>query len=99
MKIDKLKQRLQKGRPSSSLTISASEDVVDDLAKVALHLGFQDFKTLVRAYIGQGLRTDLARIEANPEIVNLVSSLRRQGISEEVIANTIADSRGLLEAA
>jgi hypothetical protein len=41
----------------------------------------------------------LARIEATPEIVNLVSSLRRQGISEEIIANAIAEARGLVEAA
>jgi hypothetical protein len=99
MKIDKLKQRLQKDRPAASLTINVPDDVVDDFAKVALHLGFRDYTALVRAYIGQGLRTDLARIEATPEIVNLVSSLRRQGISEEIIATAIAEARGLMEAA
>ena len=99
MKIDKLKQRLQKDRPSSSITIKVPEDVIDDLTKVALHLGFTDHHALVRAYVGQGLRADLVRIEATPEIVNLVSSLRRQGISEEIIANAIAEARGLMEAA
>ncbi len=99
MKIDKLKQRLQKDRPVTSITIKVPEDVIDDLTKVALHLGFTDHNALVRAYVGQGLRADLVRIEATPEIVNLVSSLRRQGISEEIIANAIAEARGLMEAA
>ena len=99
MKTDKLEQRLQKDRPSSSITIKVPGDVIDDLTKVALHLGFADHNALVRAYVGQGLRADLERIEATPEIVNLVSSLRRQGISEEIIANAIAEARGLMEAA
>lgn len=99
MKIDKLKQRLRKDRPSSSITIKVPDDVIDDLSKVALHLGFTDHSALARAYVGQGLRADLVRIEATPEIVNLVSSLRRQGISEEIIANAIAEARGLMEAA
>ncbi len=99
MKIERLKQRLQKDRSSSSITIQVPDDVIDDLTKVAMHLGVTDYKALMRAYVGQGLRADLARIEATPEIVNLVSSLRRQGISEEIIANAIAEARGLMEAA
>ena len=33
MKIDKLKQRLQKDRPTLSVTINVPDDVGDDLAK------------------------------------------------------------------
>ncbi|MEP7342112.1 MAG: hypothetical protein ABI977_30560 [Acidobacteriota bacterium] len=64
MKMDKLKQRLRKDRPASTVTIQLPDDVVSDLKQVALHLGFTDYQALVRAYVGQGLRADLERLES-----------------------------------
>lgn len=40
--MDKLKQRLRKDRPTSPVTINIPEDVIGDLQRVALHLGFTD---------------------------------------------------------
>jgi hypothetical protein len=37
------------------------EDVIEDLKKVAPELGFSGYQPLIRAYVGQGLRKDLAR--------------------------------------
>lgn len=99
MKMDKLKQRLRKDRPAAPVTIDLPEDVIGDLKKVALQLGFADYRALVRAYVGQGLRADLERLESTPEVVNLIASLQRQGVAEEVIANAVAEARGQMEAA
>ena len=99
MKADKLKERLRKDRPAASVTINMPKDVVGDLEKVALHLGLADFRALIRAYVGQGLRADLERLESTPEVVNLIASLKRQGVAEEVIANAVAEAKGQLEAA
>ncbi len=99
MKIDKLKERLRKDRPVTEVTIKLPEDVVSDMKRVALHLGFTDFQALLRAYVGQGLRADLERLDATPEVVNLIASLQRQGVAQEVIANAVAEAKGQMEAA
>jgi hypothetical protein len=39
------------------------EDVVEDLNTIAPLLGFSGYQRLIRAYIGQGLRQDLEKLE------------------------------------
>jgi hypothetical protein len=40
--------------------------VVEDLKRVAPSLGFAGYQPLIRAYIGKGLRIDLARLDEDP---------------------------------
>jgi hypothetical protein len=84
MKIETLKQRLNRNRPMTSVTIRMPEDVVEDLKKVAPLLGFSGYQPLIRAYIGQGLRVDLERFESET-VIALVASLKRRGVSDAVI--------------
>ena len=65
MKVESLKKRLDKNRPMTTITIRIPEDVIDDLKRIAPLLGFSGYQPLVRAYIGQGLRTDLERLEGD----------------------------------
>jgi hypothetical protein len=44
----------------------------------------------MRAYIGQGLRTDLQRF-ANTEISTFIESLHRNGVKDEVISVALSD--------
>jgi predicted GNAT family acetyltransferase len=44
---------------------------------------------LIRAYIGKGLRKDLAKLE----IGRVIDSLRRHGVDEKVIAESVAEAR------
>lgn len=84
MKIETLKQRLDRNRPMTSVTIRIPEDVVEDLKRIAPLLGFSGYQPLIRAYIGQGLRVDLERFES--EILTaLVASLKRHGVSASSI--------------
>src|SRR5215210_1168501 len=99
MKINKLKQRLRKDRAMTTISLRIPEDVVDDLKDIAPRLGFSGYQPLIRAYIGQGLRADLERLNENPEISNLVESLRRHGVKDEVIASAMAEVKGSVEAA
>jgi hypothetical protein len=95
MKIVKLKERLQADRPTTMVSIRIPEDVVEDLKHIAPLLGFSGYQPLIKAYIGQGLRADLERLEGNTETVaQLLESLRRQGVGEEIIATAIAESSG-----
>jgi hypothetical protein len=50
MKISKLKKRLQKDRPMTSIELRLPEDVVEDLKQVAAVREFLDYRTLMQAY-------------------------------------------------
>ncbi|WP_019506894.1 hypothetical protein [Pleurocapsa sp. PCC 7319] len=88
MKIETLKQRLRKDRPMKSITLRIPEDVVEDLKKIAPVLGFSGYQPLMRTYIGQGLRKDLEELENDP-FWELIESLKRHGVEEEVINNAL----------
>jgi hypothetical protein len=90
MKIDALKKRLDKSRPMTSVTLRMPEDVVEDLKRIAPLLGFSGYQPLVRAYIGQGLRSDLERFESDT-VTALVESLKRRGVSDELIGEALRE--------
>jgi len=93
MKTQHLRDRLQKERPMATISIRMPEDVVEDLKRVAPVLGFSGYQPLIRAYIGQGLRQDIERLDRNPGIERLLESLRRQGVDEEIINSAIAEMK------
>lgn len=99
MKNSKLKERLRKNRPMTMISLRIPEDVVEDLKYVAPRLGFSGYQPLIRAYIGQGLRTDLVRLEEDTEVTLLIERLRKYGVEDEIIASAVADVKNLREAA
>ena len=90
MKIEALKKRLDRNRPMSSVTIRIPEDVIEDLKRVAPLLGFSGYQPLVRAYLGQGLRADLERLEGDT-VSALIASLKRHGVNDEVIQEALSE--------
>jgi hypothetical protein len=90
MKIETLKKRLDKNRPMTAVTIRMPEDVVEDLKRLAPKLGFSGYQPLIRAYVGQGLRDDLERIE-NDAVIALIASLKRRGVSDDLIAEALSE--------
>ena len=93
MKVEQLKQRLQKDRKNVMVSIRMPEDIVDELKRIAPLLGFSGYQPLMRAYIGQGLRADLERLEKDSDLSRLVESLRQQGVSDEVLATAVAEAQ------
>ena len=90
MKFENLKKRLDKNRPMTTITMRIPEDVIDDLKRIAPLLGFSGYQPLMRTYIGQGLRTDLERIE-NDSISKFIGSLKRHGVSDDLIQLSLED--------
>ena len=90
MKSETLKKRLNKNRPMSMVTIRIPKDVIDDLKRIAPLLGFSGYQPLIRAYIGQGLREDLERLEGN-NLSEFIESLKRKGVSEEIVNEALQD--------
>lgn len=91
MKIEKLKQRLDRNRPMTTVTLRMPEDVIEDLKRIAPLMGFSGYQPLIRAYVGQGLRKDLERLDTDT-ISELVSSLKRRGVSQDVIEEALAEA-------
>jgi hypothetical protein len=87
---ERIQKRLQKSRPMTTISIRIPEDVIDDLRLLAPVLGFSGYQPLIRAYIGQGLRRDLNKLE-NDQVTLVVDSLRRHGVGDQVIAEAIAE--------
>ena len=50
------------------VSIRMPEDVIEDLKRIAPQLGFSGYQPLIRAYIGQGLRQDLLRLETTLDL-------------------------------
>lgn len=64
--------------------------MVEELKRAAPLLGFSGYQPLARAYIGQGLRADLERLE-NDTVSALVESLKRHGVSDEVLQEALSE--------
>lgn len=86
-----LQQRLRRERPMTTISIRVPEDVIEDLKETAPKLGFSGYQPLIRAYIGQGLRKDLAHLN-RPELAGMEEAMRRHGVQEEVIAAVLGEA-------
>ena len=93
MKISRLRKRLRANRPMTTISMRMPADVIVDLKRVAPLLGFTGYQPLIRAYIGQGLRSDLERLEKGSDVSVLLKQLRRRGVSERVISSAVAESK------
>ena len=91
MKTTELRRRLRGERPMTSVTLRMPADVVEALKRAAPALGFSGYQPLMRAYIGQGLRRDLERLEGS-HVGRIVKSLRRHGVSEHIIKSAVEES-------
>ena len=89
---ERLKKRLKKDRQMATISIRMPEDVIDELKEIAPTLGFSGYQPLIRAYVGQGLRRDLATME-NSQMHALTESLRKHGIEDRVISAAIAEAK------
>lgn len=81
---DRLKARLVRDRPMTSITLRIPEDVVESLKAIAPQKGFSGYQALLKAYISEGLRRDEA-IHAFGPAARLAQALKRRGVSAKLI--------------
>jgi len=82
---------MRKDRPMTTISIRMPEDVIDDMKEIAPALGFSGYQPLIRAYISEGLRKDLQRLDGS-QVQALTESLRKHGIADETISTAIAEA-------
>jgi ABC-type amino acid transport substrate-binding protein len=93
MNMSDLARRLRRERPMVAISLRIPEDVLADLKRVAPELGFSGYQPLMKAYIGQGLREDLAKLEQADALDRFVASLKRRGVDQKLIEAALADLR------
>ncbi len=81
---DRLKSRLTKDRPMTSITLRIPVDVVESMKAIAPQRGFSGYQALLKSYLSEGLRRDEAQFASHQQ-ARLIEALKRQGVSEEVI--------------
>jgi len=88
---ERLKDRMKKQRVMTSISLRIPENVIEDLKEIAPSLGFTGYQSLIKAYISEGLRKDLQRLDGS-QVQALTESLRKQGISDDLISAAIAEA-------
>ena len=58
---DRLKKRLDKARPMTSITLRIPVDVVESMKDIAPKKGYSGYQVLLKSYISEGLRRDEAQ--------------------------------------
>jgi hypothetical protein len=82
---ERLKTRLKKDRPMTSITLRIPVDVVQSMKTIAPQRGFSGYQTLLKAYLSEGLRRDESQFAASSQ-ARLIDALKRHGVTAEVIA-------------
>ena len=87
---ERLKKRLKKDRPSTTITMRIPADVVESLKAVAPLRGFSAYQTLLKSYISEGLRRDEAQFDQNTA-QRLAAALKRRGVAENVLQEALRE--------
>jgi len=81
---ERIKSRLTKDRPMTSITLRVPVDVVESLKEIAPQKGFSGYQALLKSYIGEGLRRDEAQYSFG-HTARLIEALKKHGVSAELI--------------
>jgi hypothetical protein len=87
---DRIKQRLTKDRRMTSITLRIPVDVVSSLKALAPKTGHSGYQSLLKSYIGEGLRRDEAKHAFGPT-QQLVQALKKRGVSAKVLDQALSD--------
>lgn len=88
---DRIKSRLKKDRPMTTVTLRVPVDVVDSLKEIAPQRGFSGYQALLKFYVGEGLRRDEAEYLWGPA-QRMAAALKRRGVSAKVVEAAVREA-------
>lgn len=88
---ERIKKRLRKDRPMTSITLRVPEDVVDDLKAMAPQLGFSGYQPLIRAYISEGMRRDEKKLHFTPA-QRMAQALKARGVDPAIVDQALIEA-------
>ena len=89
---DRLKKRLKKDRPTTTITMRVPADVVESLKTIAPLRGLAGYQTLLKSYVSEGLRRDEAQFDQYTA-QRLADALKRRGVAEGVLREALNEIR------
>src|SRR5580692_5725384 len=87
---ERLRKRLKKDRPTTTITMRIPVDVLESLKAIAPTRGFTAYQTLLKSYISEGLRRDEAEFD-QPTARKLAEALKRRGVPENLVNEALAE--------
>ena len=87
---ERLRKRLKKDRPTTTITMRIPVDVIESLKAIAPSRGFTAYQTLLKSYISAGLRRDEAEFDQQTA-QKLAEALKRRGVPESVVNEALAE--------
>lgn len=87
---DRIKARLTQDRPMTSITLRIPVDVVASMKEIAPQRGFSGYQSLLKSYIGEGLRRDEAQFAFGPA-AHLIDILKKRGVPESVLEDAVRE--------
>jgi hypothetical protein len=91
---DRLKKRLSKDRPSTTITMRVPVDVVESLKQIAPLRGLRGYQTLLKSYVSEGMRRDEVLLDQDAA-GQLAKALKRRGVTDRVLKAAMAEVRRL----
>jgi hypothetical protein len=90
---DRIKLRLNKNRPMTTITLRIPVDVIESLKEIAPLKGFSGYQSLLKWYVGEGLRRDEAQCTFG-QAGRLIEALRKRGVSEALLEEAARETAG-----
>lgn len=87
---DRIKARLTKDRPTTSITLRIPVDLVESMKEIAPQRGFSGYQALLKSYIGDGLRRDEAQFAFGPA-ARLIEVLKKRGVPTSVLEDAVRE--------
>lgn len=81
---ERIKVRLVKDRPMTSITLRIPVDVVESMKHIAPLKGFTGYQVLLKSYLSEGLRRDEAQFAEGPT-ARLIAALKKRGVADEIL--------------
>ncbi len=88
---EKLKARFNKEREMTAITLRMPVDVVESLKTIAPLKGMSGYQALLKAYVSEGVRRDVAEHLFGPA-ARLAEALRKRGVPAELIAEAAREA-------
>ena len=92
LRVVRLRKRLRKDRPNTTITMRIPIDVVNSLKAIAPTRGFSGYQMLLKSYIGEGLRRDEAEFDQYTAR-KLAEALKRRGVAENVLRDALSEGQ------
>ena len=83
--LENLKHKLEKNR---LISMRLPQHMISELKEIAAAKGFSGYQGLIRYYVSQGARKDIAELDM-PKLDNIAKVLKAQGVPKKVIAQAL----------